>query len=424
MDMSLWVMYSPRHFFRLLLSIAVIVFSMTSCLSRPTSDYEIELSQTKQEIAALNFGDKTTALTDEKMLELVSVLYRQFLLTGIFVDFKLADQAIDKAMHSVGGGPDLYLLRARLDFSLHRFAQTKTDLKRVSELAGAFPVQMLHADLMVQEGKYAEAKKAYEKIIRKKRTWDGLARLAYLQGIIGDYAGAEALYIEAENEISAKEMRAYAWLKVQRGHLAFNQGHHDIALRHYLGADQAYSGYWLVQEHLAELFGAQRRYNEAEALYLRVIANTPKPELWQALGDLYVFMGSPERAKPWHEKALVTYLESVQNGEVLYLHHLAGFYADVLEEGSEAVRWARKDLALRAGPNGYDALAWALYRDGQFDAAFREMQHALQSGVNDAHVYFHAAMISLAAGKGKEGNHYLQLASASNPHFDAFHVHR
>jgi tetratricopeptide (TPR) repeat protein len=389
-----------------------------------TSDYNSELAQIKRELMALKVGETATAVTVEKTLELVSVLYRQVSLTGIFVDFKLADQAVAEAIRSVGARPDLYLLRARLDFSFHRLAQVKADLRMASELAGALPIQTLQADLDVQEGKYADAKKAYEEIVSQNRTWDCLARLAYLQGITGNYAGAEALYIEAESEISAKEMRAYAWVKVQRGLLAFNQGQHDIALRHYLVADKAYSGYWLVQEHLAELLGAQGRYDEAEVIYLRVISVTPKPEVWQALGDLYVYMGRPERAKPWHDKALAAYLASVQNGEVHYLHHLAGFYADVREEGGEAIRWARKDLALRHGPATYDALAWALYRNGQFDAASGEMQHALQSGVIDAHLYFHAAMISLASGKELEGKRYLQLASASNPRFDTFHVHR
>jgi tetratricopeptide (TPR) repeat protein len=195
-------------------------------------------------------------------------------------------------------------------------------------------------------------------------------------------------------------------------------------LVHYLRADRAYSGYWFVKEHIAELLGAQRRFDEAVALYEKVIERAPKPELCQALGDLYAYMGKPDRAKPWHDKALAAYLDSAQRGEVHYFHHLAGFYADVREDGAEAVKWARKDFALRQGPAAHDALAWALYRDGRFTEALEEMDRALAAGVKDAHLFFHAAMIRLAAGRSAEGTRFLKLAAETNPRFDAFHVHR
>ena len=155
-----------------------------------------------------------------------------------------------------------------------------------------------------------------------------------------------------------------------------------------------------------------------------MIARAPKPELYQALGDLYAFMGNPDRAKPWHEKALGAYLESARRGEVHYLHHLAGFYADVREDGAEAVKWARKDLDLRRGSAAHDALAWALYRDGRFTEARAEIDEALATGVQDAHFFFHAAMIHAASGRTEEGSRFLKQAAATNPRFDAFHVHR
>ena len=53
-------------------------------------------------------------------------------------------------------------------------------------------------------------------------------------------------------------------------------------------------------------------------------------------------MGKPEKAQSWYEKALAGYLESVQHGDVHYYHHLADFYADVRENGREAVKWAQR----------------------------------------------------------------------------------
>jgi len=88
-------------------------------------------------------------------------------------------------------------------------------------------------------------------------------------------------------------------------------------------------------------------------------------------------MGQADRARPWHDKALAAYLSSEQRGEVHYFHHLAVFYADVRDDGTKAVKWARRDVALRPNPATHDALAWALYRSGQFDQALAEMDKAL-----------------------------------------------
>jgi tetratricopeptide (TPR) repeat protein len=109
---------------------------------------------------------------------------------------------------------------------------------------------------------------------------------------------------------------------------------------------------------------------------------------------------------------------------VHYYHHLASLYADARHDGAEAVKWAQKDLALRPNFATQDALAWALYRAGRFAEALDEMTKALSSGVKDAHLFFHAAMIHLAAGRTDEGKRFLQRAADTNPGYENFHAHR
>jgi tetratricopeptide (TPR) repeat protein len=408
----------------ILVCAAASLFCAAACVREKPNDYEMEQAQFHRDIDALQDGASAPAIMIEKTMQLVPLLYGRASLTGSFADFKLAEAAIDDAVRQIGPSPDLYLLRAHVDFAFHRLADARDDLRIASATARSPRIEALRADLDLQDGKYQEAGREYENVIGKNRFWDILARIAYLRSITGDAAGAEALYAEAENEITAKEMRSYAWIKVQRGLLQFRRGRFDEALTHYLRADSAYTGFWFVEEHIAELLGAQRRFDEAVALYEKVIARAPKPELYQALGDLYAFMGKPDRAKPWHEKALGAYLESARRGEVHYFHHLAGFYADVREDGAEAVKWARKDLDLRRGSAAHDALAWALYRDGRFAEARAEIDEALAPGVQDAHFFFHAAMIHAASGRMEEGGRFLKQAAATNPRFDAFHVHR
>src|SRR5206468_3995736 len=143
------------------------------------------------------------------------------------------------------------------------------------------------------------------------------------------------------------------------------------------------------------LRAAQGRYAEALALYQKLPA---RPEVLQAIGDLYQFQNKPAEAKTWHDRADAAYLKSIEQGNAHYYHHLAGFYCDAQENPAEALRWARKDLEVRRSVYAYDSLAWALYKNGEFARAAEEMTRALTLGTKDAHLLFHGGMIYSRAG--------------------------
>ncbi len=388
------------------------------------SDFKIEMERIDKEISELKHSALTVPINSEKATRFVYYLYQRASLTGDFAELEVASATITRVIAQMSHPLDLYFLKANLDFKFHRLADVKLDLEMGAGLQDSFQGRALQADLDFQEGRYEDARKGYEGVIREHRSWDNLVRLAYFKAKMGDVAGAEQLYIEAGDELTAKEMRHYAWVELQRGVLSLTHGRYEDARTHYERADRAYSGYWLVDEHMAELLGAQGKFDEAVALYWKVIAGVPRPEFQQALGELYEFKGESEQAQSWHDKALSGYLESAQRGEVHYYHHLADFYADVREDGAEAVKWARKDVELRENFSTQAALAWALYRDGQFAEALDTMNQALSSGVRDAQLFFQAAMIHQSVRRNTESNQYLQLAAEVNPHYQNFHVHR
>jgi len=74
------------------------------------------------------------------------------------------------------------------------------------------------------------------------------------------------LYIEAEDELTAKEMRHYAWVELQRGVLKLRQGCYEEAAAHYDRATALIRVYWLVDDHKAELLGAEGKFGEAAQL--------------------------------------------------------------------------------------------------------------------------------------------------------------
>jgi tetratricopeptide (TPR) repeat protein len=393
-------------------------------MSGNATDFQIELGRLDQAIAGLEGNALSPSIDSESATRCVYLTYQRASLTGKLELFKVVEQSLERAIGALGPASDLYFLKANLDFKFHRLAEVRSDLEAGRGLRDTVHGKALQADLDFQEGRYQKARQGYEAVIREDPTWSNLARLAYLEFKMGDFGAAERLYLEAEDELTAKEMRHYAWVELQRGVMKLRQGQYDKALAYYDRAERAYSGYWLVDDHKAELLGAQERFDEAARLYERVIVQAPRPEFRQALGELYDLMGQGDRAEACYEKALTGYLRSAERGEVHFFHHLTDFYADVREDGAQAVKWARKDIALRRNFSTLAGLAWALYRAGELGEAIDAMNQALSSGAADAHLFFQAAMIYRAGGDEGEAERYLRMAREINPHYRRFHVHR
>jgi tetratricopeptide (TPR) repeat protein len=391
-------------------------------LAQPSA-YEADRARLDELIAALPLAGGAGGLGPEASARRAHLLVERAALTGQPVHSRAAAAALDDALARGRPSPALLLAKADLDLRHHRLPEARRALGRLSSLAEGPAVELLRADIALQEGRYQDARRACQAMVDRAPSWEAMARLAHLEGLRGDDASADRLYAEAQDELSAKQMRAFAWLELQRGRLHLDRGRFTQADVHYERARRAYPGYWLVEEHRAELRGAQQRFAEAAALYEGLVARTPKPELEQALGDLYAFMGRPEQARPWHEKALAAYLDSAGRGEVHYFHHLAAFYADVRGDGAEALKWARKDLQLRQSVPALDGVAWALFRAGRWPEARETMERALATGAADAHLLSRAALIFGADGHDEESGRLQARAAALNPSHTSFHAH-
>jgi tetratricopeptide (TPR) repeat protein len=388
------------------------------------SDFVRELARIDERIAALGEGALASPSDTERVTTYVDARYRRALLTGDLAALEEVEPLIDAGIALVPHPGDLWLLKARLAFHLHRLADVARILDTVAPARQSREGQTLLADLDLQHGRLTEAAARYAAVIAKDRPWTALAGLAYLKLKLGDAAQADRLYAEAEDELTAKEMRSFAWLELQRGALDLAHGRHAEAQSHYARAARAYSGWWLVDEHRAELLAAQGELAEAAALYATIAAMAARPELHQALGQLHAMMERPGRARSHFVQARAGYLASVRRGGVHYLHHLADFYAEAMTDGAKAVAWARRDLALRENFSTQAALAWALLRDGQAAEAAMWMERALASGVRDAHLFAQAAAVFQAAGDAAKAAQMRDLARSINPRLSRFHVHR
>jgi len=76
------------------------------------------------------------------------------------------------------------------------------------------------------------------------------------------------------------------------------------------------------------------------------------------------------------------------------------------------------ELTVRADPDTFDTLAWALSRAGRWREADRAAHQALRWGVHDARYYYRAATTAQALGNAVQARMYLQLMRGVDPAFD------
>ena len=389
----------------------------------PPAGYNEDLARADKELARLERRRQDHPGDIQCRVTLLYRMYHRTLLTGRISELDGVETGILESIQEFGPREDLCLLKANLDLHLYRLAETRRDLEMAPLLSGRFEGRVLLADIDFQEGRYESARMELERLIEERREWDNLARLAYWKSKFGQADEADALYTEAEDELTAKQMRSYAWLEVHRGLLDFKRGRYADARIHYQRAEEGYPGYWHTSEHIAELLAAEQKFDEAISILEDVAARTGKPELLQTIGELYIVSGRKERAQPWLDQAHVAYLDSVRRGGVHYFHHLADLYVDVRENPEEALRWARRDFELRSNFSTQAALAWVLYRTGLVHEGLKYMHMALASGVQDARVFSTAAELFATAGQPDAAAEFRKTAFRINPVHDNFHVH-
>jgi tetratricopeptide (TPR) repeat protein len=387
------------------------------------TDFQVEMRAFELDLEKLRPSALANPMSGDHVTKYVYRLYQRAALSGNLEYFQEVETELNGAVARLGPAPDLCLLKANLDFKLHRVAETKLDLQMSDGLAETPQGKAISADIVFQEGNYQEARKLYEALVDQERTWDNLSRLAHLRARMGDVASADQLYVEAEDELTAKEMRSFSWVELQRGLLHSARGRFPQAREHYDRANRGYSGYWLVEEHIANLLAAEHKLEEAASLYRDLLKRVPKPEIQQALGDIYRHMGKQHEAEECFQKALAVYLQSAGRGDVHYYHHLVDFYCDAHRDAEQALNWAGRDLELRNNSSTQAAMARALHLAGRNDEARQMIDRALASGAREPGLFLQAGKIHSASGGNSMGEHYLKLAAELNPHHSAFHVH-
>lgn len=333
-----------------------------------------------------------------------------------------AQQAFAEALKRDPNELDALEGQGSLALSLHKFA----DALRYGEQARAInpyraEIYGIIGDAHVELGQYEAALDTIQKMVDTRPALNSYSRASYLRELQGDTAGAIDIMKKAVvSGVPGSE--SMLWTQVQLGHLYFNSGDLARAEQGYTAALRLRPDYVYARAGIARVHAARGDYKQAIDEYRQIVKALPLPEFVIALGELYEANRQPDQARQQYD--LVRAMQQLNAGAGMDVdQELALFDADHLSAekpgaaSASVVARARASYARRPSIYGADALAWALYRDGQPAEARRYSQQALRLGTRDAAMHYRAGMIALALNDRAGARELLRQALAINPYF-------
>jgi tetratricopeptide (TPR) repeat protein len=332
-----------------------------------------------------------------------------------------AEYLLDEARRLNGRSPELFAARGTLALARHDFA---TALESGRQALALDPENARYygivGDAQIELGMYDEAIESYQEMVNRRPDFGSYSRVSHARELYGDPEGAiEAMELALQAGSGMPENTAWAY--AQLGNLWFGSGELEEATKAYDLSAKTFDDYAPALAGRAKVAAAKDDLEQAAELYQQAFNRMPLPEYAIALGDVYAEMGDRQKAEEQYN--LIQEIDELYrtNGVNTDLE-IALFYADHDLELQTSLEKARSAYETRPSIHAADALAWTLYKTGDYQEAQRYVSEALKLGTRDPLKLFHAGMIAKALGQDERAKEYLQQAIDLNPHFSLLYA--
>src|SRR5919107_2229695 len=329
--------------------------------------------------------------------------------TGDPTLYTKTEDLLDEARNLKDQSPELFATRGSLALARHDFAAA---LRHGTRALALDPENATYhgivGDAQIELGMYDEAIHSYQKMIDRRPDFDSFSRVAYARELYGDAEGAiEAMEFALQAGSGTPEN--VAWAHVQLGNLWFTSGNLEEAQKAYGLSTRTLGAYAPALAGQAKIAAAKGDLEQSATIYRQAFNRMPLPEYAIALGDVYAAMG--ERVKAEEQYDLVRNMDKLlrANGVDTDLE-IALFNADHDIDLRMSLEKARAAYEARPSIHAADALAWTLYKNGDYEEAQKYSDEALKLGTRDPLKLFHAGMISKELDQKEQAREYLQQA--------------
>ena len=341
--------------------------------------------------------------------------------TGDPTYYQKTEEALEKALSFQADDYASISARGALALARHDFASALEWGEKARQInpSRTYAYGVI-ADAQIELGRYEEAIETLQTMVDLRPDMSSYSRISYLRELYGVTDGAlEMMQLAVDSGTPNSE--GTAWVRTQLANLYFNRGDLDHAELEYQRTLQDRPDYVYALAGLGRVHAAQGDMDEAIRSLKQAVSIMPLPEFVITLGDLYQTSGQQESANQQYQ--LVVAIETLHRANGVDMDmEIALFNADHDQNTEETLALARKAYANRPSIQAADALAWALYKTGNYEEAQNYSAKALYLGTKDSLKLFHAGMIALELGDKEQAREYLEEALAINPHFSILYA--
>jgi len=372
----------------------------------------------RAEVAVANASAAAARAPDQWLMQeiLASEVLAKAQLSGSYDDYAAAERALNDAFKVAVTGSGPHLVRASLEFTMHRLAGAEQQLDAIDKYVvppdrgERAEIAAMRGDIAFYRGQYSQAMAHYDQadaLVPNAASF----RRAIHAARTGNPDGALAWFAKAENAYRSPSPQTRAYFALQRGIVELDRGRLDAAMQHFRTADRLFPGRWLIEEHIAEVLNRQGKISEAETLYRDIIRRTGHPEFIDALAGIAAAKGDTATAARLYAQSSALWARRLtQFPEATYGHALDHCIAK--KDWPCALELAQKNHQARPFGEAKIALARALLGSGRISQARAMIETVLASPWRTSDLHRAASEIYTASGMAAQAQAQARLASA------------
>ena len=368
--------------------------------------------------AAISAGEALTKGPIQSGLapvELVRLYMERARLTGGYDDYGRAEDLLARLPASLGGTDGVCLARAGLDYALHRLSRAKQTLDDCPGIAGKVEDLSIRANIAFYSGRYQDAGIIYRTLVNQVGSPQTYIQLALYSAKTGAPAEALAFLEAAEKRYFGGSPLMQSWLALQRGLIEMDRGRYEEARALFALADERLPGYWLNEEHLAEIALLNGDAAAAKRIYESVVRKTGAPEYLDALAALENEAGNPQAATPLLERAAAIYRERAKRFPEAIAGHALAHDLEAAPQPARALTLAEANFRNRPYGDSAIALAKAELLNARPGDAARRLEQQIARGWDTAETYWILSLAARSAGDARRATTAASEALRRNP---------
>ena len=398
-----------------LAALVLMIVSVAAAFAQTTATAEPKLSPAQQSTAVARKLIDKNPKNYEAYNALALALSRRARETSDVKFYTEAEAALQKSFEISPANFDGERIHVWLLLGKHEFAAALQEATKLNKrMPDDVMVYGFLTDANVELGNYKDAEAACQRMLDLRTgNLPGVTRAAYLRELFGDIEGALDLMNMAFQSTPPTQVEDAAWILTQMAHLNLAIGNLDKSEKLLRQALVMFPGYHYALGNLAKVRIQQKRYGEAvELLQQRYQAAPHAENLYDLAGALQLAGQTGEAKKAFTGFEQKSLLETNQGDNSN--HELIFYYADHANEPAKALEVVKREIARRHDTFTLDAYAWALYSNGQYAEARKQMEMALAVGIRNAKMFGHAGEIALKTEDKPAAERYLRHAAELN----------